>query len=383
MIKKFMKGNEALVYAADLAGANFFAGYPITPSSEVPELAIPFFLSKGKVAIQMESEAAVGFALYGAGAAGALAFTATSGPGMGWLQDSINYMSTAEVPAVIVDIMRGGPALGNIAPSQADYREAVEGGGNGDYRAIVLAPSSVQELVDLTYKAFGLAQDWRIPVIVLGDGLMGQMKESVVLPEPVAMRNIAPWALTGAEDREPNRFIPFDLEPEGLERMNARLQAKFREIEKNEKYFELVDAADPEVLVVAFGTAARICKSAVKKAAAEGIKARLFRPISLWPFPEEALRLAANGVKKVLVVEMNCGQMLKDVRLALGRDTKIEFYGRPGGVVPGANEILGQIKAIACKKNWWVLVKNSISSLFEPIARLLKRIKLAAGKKEV
>ncbi len=343
---KFLKGNEALVYAAVQAGCRMFFGYPITPSSEALETAMKFLPKIGGVAVQMESEAAVGFACYGAAAAGHKVFTVTSGPGMNWLQDAIVYMATTQLPCVIINIMRGGPALGNIAPSQADYNQSVKGGGNGDYKSIVLAPSSVQELVDHTKLAFELADKYRNPVIILADGMIGQMKESVIFPEPEKELSLKEWRIGNTARRSPHMFIPFDLDPSRSEKVNLELQEKYRLIKDNEIRYEADNIDKPDILVVAFGSMGRILKTVIKKAGEKNINIGLLRPITLWPFPDKAIKELAKQIGKVLVVEMNCGQMMEDVRLAVGDAAEVHFYGRSGGIVPATEEILSVIELL-------------------------------------
>jgi 2-oxoglutarate ferredoxin oxidoreductase subunit alpha len=280
--------------------------------------------------------------------------TSSSSPGISLKQEGISYLSGAEIPAVVVNIMRGGPGLGNIAGSQADYFQATRGGGNGDYQTVVLAPDSVQEMADLTVQAFDLADEYRIVVVLLGDGYLGQMAEGLVLPQPTGRTfDKSSWTLTGAKGREPRKLASLRLNPESaLEEVNLRLQAKYRLIERKEPRFREYRCEDAEVLLTGFGTSARICRAAVNALRQEGVRAGLFRPITLWPFPDQALREAARQARRVLVVEMNAGQMLLDVRLALGgvhvaggREIPVDFYGRMGGLVPGTEEIVARVKS--------------------------------------
>ena len=274
--------------------------------------------------------------------------TSSSSPGISLKQEGLSYLAGAELPAVVVNIMRGGPGLGNIAGSQADYFQATRGGGNGDYHSIVLAPGTAQEMADLTIRAFDLADEYRVVTILLGDGYLGQMAEGVVLPQPSGRTfDKSSWALTGAKGREPHKVASIRLNPdEALEEHNLRLQAKYRRIEQEVVLFEEDRCGDAEVLLVGFGTSSRICRSAVNNLRREGVRVGLFRPISLWPFPAEALRRAAERVRRVLVVEMNAGQMLQDVQLALrGLATPIEFHGRLGSMVPVVEEVVAQVRA--------------------------------------
>lgn len=356
-----ISGNEVMVLAAKAAGVKAFFGYPITPASEGCHLAMEII----PVARQAESEAAAGFMMYGAAIAGERVFTITSGPGLVWMQDAISYMACVELPGVFVNVMRGGPALGNIQPSQSDYWQAVYGGGNGDYQTIVLAPSSVQELADLTILAFDLADTWRNPVVILSDGYLGQMEEPVVLPDQIG--NLPPklWKLDGCKGREPRQMVPFDIGTEGLEEINKTLQKKYARIVQTEQRHEEINIEGAEILVVAFGMMGRTMEEVVEEAAKEGIRVGLVRPVTLWPFPRRAVREATRTAKQVLVVEMNCGQMETDVCLALGPHCHnhtlqqpevtepevsfkgpVHFYGRSSGIVPGVREILEQIRVI-------------------------------------
>jgi 2-oxoglutarate ferredoxin oxidoreductase subunit alpha len=275
--------------------------------------------------------------------------TSSSSPGVSLKMEGISYMAGAELPAVVVNMMRGGPGLGNIAGAQGDYFQAVKGGGHGDYHSIVLAPSTVQELADLTVKAFDLADRYRIVVILLGDGFIGQMSEPISLPKPSGLVfDKSGWALTGAKDRDTHHIVSLRLNPEdALEKLNIRLQAKYRDIEGKETLFEESEIGDAEFLLVGFGLSARICRSAVSALRKTGIKAGFFRPITLWPFPRAEIAAAAAGKKKVLVVEMNAGQMVEDVRLAVGGAAPVDFYGTMGGITPQVDAIVERIKTYA------------------------------------
>ena len=344
-----MKGNEVLGEAAIIAGCRFYFGYPITPQNEMPAYFAARMPKVGGTFIQAESEVAAINMVFGAAAAGARVMTSSSSPGVSLKMEGISYLSGAELPAVVVNMMRGGPGLGNIAGAQGDYFQAVKGGGHGDYRCIVLAPASVQELADLTVKAFDLADEYRMVVMILGDGFVGQMSEPVVLPEPTG-RNFdkSSWALTGAAGRDTHLIASIRLNPEdALEKLNLRLQQKYREIERREVLFEETQAGDAEYLIVGFGLSARIARSAVTALRRAGVKAGLFRPITLWPFPSAELARAAQGTRKVLVVEMNAGQMVEDVRLAVNGAVPVDFLGRLGGITPQVDEIVERVRAYA------------------------------------
>lgn len=344
--KVLMKGNEALGEAAIIAGCRHYFAYPITPQNEIPQYMSYRMPQVNGTFLQAESEVAAINMVYGAAAAGARTMTSSSSPGISLKQEGISYLCGAELPAVVVNMMRGGPGLGNIAGSQADYFQATKGGGHGDYKLIVLAPANVQELADLTVTAFDLADQYRAVVMILGDGFLGQMSEALVLPEPSGKKfDKSDWALTGASGRKPNIVYSLRLSPEdALEKVNFRLQAKYKEIEKNEVRYETYMTEDAEYILVGFGTSSRLCRSAVNTLRKEGIKAGLFRPITLWPFPSNALAQAASKSKKVLVVEMNAGQMIEDVRLSLGSSADIDFYGKLGGIVPEEDEIRERVK---------------------------------------
>ncbi len=341
-----MKGNEALAEAALIAGCRHYFGYPITPQNEVSAYMALRLPEVGGMFLQAESEVAAINMVMGAAAAGARAMTSSSSPGISLMQEGISYLAGAELPAVVVNIMRGGPGLGNIAGAQGDYFQAVKGGGHGDYRSIVLAPASVQELADLTVLAFDLADKYRMVVMILGDGHLGQMTESLQLPSPSGLSfDKSGWALTGARDREHRILYSLRLSPEdALEKINLRLQAKYREVEAAEVRFEAHRAEDAEVLLVSFGLSARICRAAIQTLRGQGVRAGLFRPITLWPFPSRELAAAASAARRVLVVEMNAGQMVEDVRLAVGERLPIEFFGRMGAMVVEEEEIVARCR---------------------------------------
>jgi 2-oxoglutarate/2-oxoacid ferredoxin oxidoreductase subunit alpha len=348
-----MKGNEAIARAAIRCGADGFFGYPITPQSEIIEtLALDKpWETTGMVVVQAESEVASINMVYGAAGAGKRAFTSSSSPGVALMQEGMAYMAGAEIPGVVVNVQRGGPGLGTIQPSQSDYFQATRGGGNGDYYVIVLAPDSVQEMADFMDLAFTLAFKYRIPAMILSDGVIGQMMEKVVLPPykprrtEEEIKRECPWATIGrTKDRKPNILTSLELKPEAMEKHNLHLQAKYREIEKNEVRYETMQCDDADYIVVAFGSAARIAQKAIEMARGEGMKVGLLRPITLWPFPSKEIKSLAEGKKGVLVAEINAGQMIEDVRLAVGGSVPVEHYGRLGGIVPEPSEIVEALK---------------------------------------
>ncbi|HET6452228.1 MAG TPA: 3-methyl-2-oxobutanoate dehydrogenase subunit VorB, partial [Spirochaetia bacterium] len=345
MAVTLMKGNEAIGEAAIIAGCRFYFGYPITPQNELPAYMAARLPQVGGTFLQAESEVAAINMVLGASAAGARVMTSSSSPGVSLKQEGISYLAGAELPAVVVNMMRGGPGLGNIAGAQGDYFQAVKGGGHGDYHSVVLAPGSVQELADLTVKAFDLADQYRIVVIILGDGFTGQMSEAVTLPSPTGRTfDKSAWTLSGAQGRAPHLVASMRLNPDtALAELNDRLQAKYFQIERQEVMSESVDVKDAEYLLVAFGLSARICRTAVSTLRKSGVKAGLIRPVTLWPFPTAAIAAAAAGKKKVLVVEMNSGQMLQDVRLAVREAAPVEFYGTLAGLTPQVDVIVERI----------------------------------------
>lgn len=348
-----MKGNEAIAHAAIRCGADAFFGYPITPQSEIIETlaALKPWETTGMVVLQAESEVASINMVYGGAGAGKRCFTTSSSPGIALMQEGISYMAGAEIPGVIVNVMRGGPGLGTIQPSQADYFQATRGGGNGDYNVIVLAPNSVQEMADFVDLAFNLAFKYRNPTMILSDGVIGQMMEKVVLP-PVKPRRTeeqikkeCPWATIGrTSDRQPNILTSLELKPEVMEVRNLHMQEKYRQIMANEVRYEAQQCDDADYIIVSFGSAARIGEKAVEIAREQGIKAGLFRPITLWPFPSKQLQEIAKGKKGILVSEINAGQMVEDVRLAINGELPVEHFGRLGGIVPEPEEIVNVLK---------------------------------------
>ena len=348
-----MKGNEAIAHAAIRCGCDGYFGYPITPQSEVLETlaAEKPWETTGMVVLQAESEVASINMVYGGAATGKRVMTSSSSPGISLMQEGISYMAGAELPALIVNVSRGGPGLGTIQPSQADYFQTVKGGGHGDYRLITLAPASVQEMADFVDLAFELAFKYRNPAMILSDGAIGQMMEKVVLPpfkprrteEQIAKE--CPWATTGRIGmRKPNIITSLELRSEEMEQNNLRIQAKYRECEKNEVRFEEYMCEDAEYLIVAFGSAARIAKKVIAIAREQGIKVGLLRPITLWPFPTKKIAELGKKVKGILSLEINAGQMVEDIRLAVECNVPVQWYGRLGGIIPEPEEVVEQIK---------------------------------------
>lgn len=353
MAKELLKGNIAFAEAAIRAGCEAYFGYPITPQTEALEHMSKRMPELGRVFLQAESEVAAINMVYGAACAGVRVMTSSSSPGVSLMMEGLSYIAGSEVPVVLVNIMRGGPGLGNIAPSQGDYNQMVKGGGHGDYKPIVLAPATIQELIDLTVEAFDLAEKYRTIVVVLADGSIGQMMEPAELPPMKEVRGFdqrPAWSLTGAHGRDPNVVSSIYIDPVEEEVFNLKLVEKQKQIEANEIRSRALWMDDAEVAVVAFGTAGRIAQSAVKQAREEGNKVGLLRPISLYPYPYEAVRLAAEKVQRMLVVEMNSGQMLDDVRLAVEGRVEIDFYGRMGGVVPLPDEVYEAIQQTYSKR---------------------------------
>ncbi len=334
---QLLKGNKAIVLAALDAGCRFYAGYPITPQNEIPELMSYMMPATGGVFIQAESELMAINMVFGAAVTGERCMTTSSSPGISLMQEGISYLAACELPCVLVNVQRGGPGLGNISPSQADYFQAVKPG-HGDYRNIVLAPSTIQEMYDQTFDAFDLADEYRVPVMVLTDGLLGQMMEDIDLKRrrPEKKYDKSSWALTGAVDRPGRRINSLMMKPGELEAHNVKLGKKFELIKSKEQKWEFKNNTDYDYILCAYGTTARIAKGA---AALSGLNVSVFRPKTLWPFPYDALKEASKKAKKVFVVEMSLGQFVEDVRLAVMDDSKIEFLGRAGGGVPTAEEI--------------------------------------------
>ncbi len=348
MPRELMKGNVAMAEAAIRAGLEAYFGYPITPQSELLEHMAKRMPEEGRAFLQAESEVAAINMVYGAACTGARVMTSTSGPGISLMAEGISYIAGTEVPAVIVDVMRGGPGLGNIAPSQGDYRQVIHGAGHGDFFPIVLAPASVQEAVDLIGEAFDIAEKYRTVVFVVADGSIGQMMEPVELPEPRPLRRERPdWAVSGAAGRPHRTLTSLYLKPEVEERINLRILKRWQEAEANEVRYREYYLDDAEFVVLGFGTAGRVALSAVRAAREEGIRVGLFRPVSLRPFPYQAIRDLAQRAKAFLVVEMNGGQMLEDVQAAAQGQVPMRFYGRMGGMVPFPDEVLEEIRTLA------------------------------------
>jgi len=343
-MRQLCKGNVAIIKGAVLAGCRAYYGYPITPASEVAEAAALYFPEVGGTFIQAESETASINMVYGAASAGVRAMTASSGPGLSLMQEGISYLAGSELPCVVVDVMRGGPGLGNIAPEQSDYLAMVKGGGHGNYRNLVVAPASVQEMADLTILAFELADKYRNPAIVLTDGFVGQMMEPLDLEYREILAPPKPWAVKGTAETRKNVISSIYLEPDELEEHQRRMEAKYIRARQAETRCEEYQTEDADLILVGFGIVSRVLRSAVDEARKQGIKAGLFRPITLWPFPAKQLEAAALRAGKVLVVELSNGQMVEDVRLSLNGQRPIEFYGRVGGNVPDVEELLAKIE---------------------------------------
>lgn len=348
-----MKGNEAIANAAIRCGADGYFGYPITPQSEIIETlaVLKPWETTGMVVLQAESEVASINMVYGGAGAGKRVLTSSSSPGIALMQEGISYMAGAELPGVFVNVQRGGPGLGTIQPSQSDYFQATRGGGNGDYHVIVLAPNSVQEMADFVDLAFELAFKYRNPAMILSDGVIGQMMEKVVLPPfkprrtEEEIKKECPWATVGrTKNRKPNIITSLELKSEVMEERNLHLQEKYNTIQEYEVRYETQQMEDADYIIVSFGSAARIAEKALELAREEGLKVGLFRPITLWPFPQKELAEAAQGKKGVLVAEINAGQMVQDVRLAINNTVKVEHFGRLGGIVPEPEEIVKALK---------------------------------------
>jgi pyruvate/2-oxoacid:ferredoxin oxidoreductase alpha subunit len=346
MAMELLKGNEAVVKGAILAGCRAYYGYPITPASEIAEAAARYMPKVGGTFLQAESEIGSINMCYGASAAGMRVMTASSSPGISLKMEGVSYAAGAELPIVIVDIVRGGPGLGNIAPEQSDYWQVVKGGGHGNYRVLVLAPNSVQEMCDLTMLAFELADRYRNPAFVLADGFIGQMMEPCTFPEPVTELPSRPWAVGPGAERRDNLVSSIYLDPDDLEAHIKHLFEKYAECERREVRFEEYRLEDAEHVVLGYGIVSRLLKSAVDQARARGMKVGLLRPITLWPFPTLKIRELAGRVEDFLVAELSMGQMVEDVRLAVEGARPVRFYGRTGGNVPSADELVQQILAL-------------------------------------
>jgi len=351
--KRLIKGNEAIAVAAIDAGCRYFFSYPITPQSDIPEYLSRHLPEVGGTFLQAESEIAAINMVLGASAAGARAMTSSSGPGISLKQEGISYMASDELPALIVNISRTGPGLGGIAASQGDYFQATKGGGHGDYRTIVLAPYSVQEMYDLTIKGFDLADKYRMPVMILADSILGQMKEPVAMVGKKKSTAIKKdWALTGCEGRSPHVIKSLYLDGDKSIEHNWKLYHKYQKIQKNEVMCEIKDCKDADIILIAFGSAARIAKTSIEMAQEKGIKVGMLRPITLFPFPNQQIEDLSKDIKKILVVEQNTGQMVEDVLISVSKNAKVTFYGKPTGNALEAEEILGQIEKLKNKKGF-------------------------------
>jgi 2-oxoisovalerate ferredoxin oxidoreductase alpha subunit len=343
MTKELIKGNDAVVKAALLAGCKSFYGYPITPASEITETAAKYFPLAGGTFLQAESEVAAINMVYGAASVGERTMTASSGPGLSLMQEGISYLAGSELPCVIVDIMRGGPGLGNIAPEQSDYNQIVKGGGHGNYHTIVLAPNSCQEMCDLTMLAFELADTFRNPAIVLADGFIGQMMEPVEFPTTTVTPAAKAWAVRGDEETRPNLITSIYMSPEELEKHVLHLERKYVDANASKEMYELYRTEDAELVVIGYGIVSRLLKAAVDQARELGMKVGMFRPITLWPFPYRELSVLTQWVETFLTVELSTGQLIDDVRLAVDGSRPVRFYSRVGGMVPTTEELLKQI----------------------------------------
>ncbi|MCP4566655.1 MAG: 3-methyl-2-oxobutanoate dehydrogenase subunit VorB [FCB group bacterium] len=352
MAKKLMKGNEAIGEAAIAAGSRHYFAYPITPQSEVAEYLCWRLPEIDGVFVQAESEVAVGNMLFGAASTGKRVFTTSSSPGVSLMQEAISYMAGAHLPVVLLNIMRGGPGLGGILPAQSDYFQSVKGGGHGDYRLLVLAPASVQEAVDLTILAFDLAEKYLNPVMIIGDGMIGQMMESVEFPKEYRAENDpdkSDWALTGAKDRKARLIKSLFLDPQQLEDNCLVMEAKYKKARAEEVRYELYKVSDRnEILIASYGTMSRICQTAIDELEEEGISVGLFRPITLFPFPEKEIytEAAKSNIKKVLTIEMSTGQMVEDIERCTKSIKPIEFFGHTGGIVPTPDEVKEKVRSL-------------------------------------
>ena len=350
MAKILMKGNEAIGAAAIKAGCNYFFGYPITPQNELPEYMSRELPKVNGCFLQAESEVAAINMVYGAAGAGARVMTSSSSPGMSLKQEGISYIAGAELPCVIVNIVRGGPGLGGIQPAQSDYYQATRGGGNGDYRHLVYAPSTLQETVNLVMEAFDVADQYRMPVMIVGDGMIGQMMEPIEFKKHKNRElPVKDWITDGTKgEREPNIINSLFIDPQELEdHVNDRLEAKYRIIEEKEVRYEDYNVEDADVVCVAYGTTSRIVKNAIAECEAEGLKVGLIRPITLWPFPHKVFDKITDKTKGILTVEMSTGQMIDDVKIAIAGRKPVYFHGRTGGMIPNPNDIVNEIKKIA------------------------------------
>ena len=346
--KVLMKGNEAIAEAAIRAGCMHYFGYPITPQTEIAAYMAKRMPKIGGVFLQAESEIAAINMVYGVAGTGLRVMTSSSSPGISLKGEGISYLAGSDLPALIVNVQRGGPGLGGIQPSQSDYFQATRGGGHGDYRLIVMAPASVQEMADMTAKCFDLADKYRMPAMILADGTMGQMMEPVVLPEPTEYDKAKPWAVTGTKCERPHNIInSLYLQPDELEKTNFERFERYKQVEENETLYESFMMDDAEYCIAAFGIAARVAKNAIMAARAEGIKVGMIRPITLWPFPKKPFEEAADKVKAFISVELSMGQMIEDVQLATGCKKPVTLCNRTGGMIPSPEEVLAAIKSVA------------------------------------
>jgi len=350
---RLMKGNEAIGEAAIRAGCTAYFGYPITPQNELTAYMAANMIPKGRTFIQAESEVSAINMVYGAAATGVRTMTSSSSPGISLKQEGISYLCGADLPAVIVNVARSGPGLGGISPSQGDYFQSTRGGGHGEYYTIVLAPKGVQDAADLTYEAFDISDRYRIPVLVLADGLIGQMMEGVVLPEPKDPESlpVKPWKVGHQAEmkRDINHVSSMNLVPIELETANIARFKRYEQVKKELCRYEEIDVEDADIILVAYGTSARISLGALQAARKEGLKVGLFRPITLWPFPYDRLNQLASMGKRFLSVEMSMGQMVEDVRLAVNGKAPVDFYGRCGGIIPSEEEVLAEVKRILAR----------------------------------
>ncbi len=344
-MRQLMKGNEAIIHAAIAAGCRAYFGYPITPASEIAEAAALYLPQSGGVFIQAESEIGAIQMVFGAAAAGVRAMSASSGPGISLMQEGLSYIAGAELPCVVVDIMRGGPGLGNIGPEQSDYFQVVKGGGHGNYRTLVLAPNSVQEMCDYTIRAFELADKYRNPAFVLADGVLGQMMEAIELPERIADLPAKSWAVAGDAATRRNLISSIYLEHEALEAHITKLEAKYRDMEQ-ECAWEEYATEDAEILLVAYGITSRVARAAAEMARAEGLRVGLLRPITLFPFPSKRIHQLAGKSNALLTMELSSGQLVEDVRLAVNGVTTVQLFRRTGGMIPNAEDVLEVVKKL-------------------------------------
>jgi len=349
--KIMLRGNDAVIYGALLAGCDCFFGYPITPANEIAHSGAALFPMLGRVFLQAESELAAINMVLGASAAGRRAITASSGLGISLKQEGISYIATMELPAVIVDIMRGGPGLGNLGPEQGDYNQVVKGGGHGNYKCIVLAPNSPQEMCSLTMKAFELADNYRTPVYVLSDALIGQMIESVLLPDPVDKKPIPDWAIAGTAEYRKNYITSIYLDYDDLERLNLKLQEKYELIRRNEQLCESYMTDDADTVIICYGIVSRIAKSAVNLLREKGHKAGLLRPMTLFPFPSTEIQRLEKKISSFLCIELSNGQMLDDIKLSMESDIPLHFYSRMGGNLPNEQDIINKYLSVHGKTN--------------------------------